>query len=165
MTSIEGHDEARRSGKKLGKLLVEELVIPTKLGEREEDRQKDQNIKISITLIVDDAKMAQDDAYAVDCIALSKEVERIVREKPRKTIELVAEDVAKGILTKFNIEGVGVLLKKYQIENASWHGRQIERRKSDYPEVEPPTEVQERLFPESGPMNFNDFSNPPWMAL
>jgi 7,8-dihydroneopterin aldolase/epimerase/oxygenase len=100
-------------------LSITDLVLWTRIGVPEEERKTEQCVHISIDLFLNTKKAGEEDSVkeSVDYEKLSKDV-RVLGEQERKTIECLAEDIAKMILEKFSVSQVRITIKKYPLPEA-----------------------------------------------
>lgn len=112
-------------------IVIRNLDAWSHIGVPDEERALKQKLKISVSFKarnVAAAAAADDLALSTDYFAVGERVKEIAAERPRKLIETLAEDLARGILAEFGLPKVRIEIRKFILPDAEWVGIEIERK-------------------------------------
>lgn len=101
-------------------LTITDLELWTNLGVSAEERRLEQRVLLSIELSLETQVAAKHDdiRQSVNYFDLAEDLRRTLAEKERKTIERLAEDVARLVLRKYKPAFVTVTVKKFALPGA-----------------------------------------------
>jgi len=110
-------------------ILINGLEISCHIGVPDEERAQSQNIRVNVTLfpLESSAPLEDDIERTVNYYAVSLRMDEVAKEKPRKLIETLAEDLASMILSEFPVSSVTVEIEKFILPNARHVGVLIHR--------------------------------------
>lgn len=119
----------------MDKIIIKDLLVRSIIGINPEERVKKQDILINMILFADIRQAAQSDdiADAVNYKAITKRVIEHVEESSDQLVEKLVSDIARLILTEFNVEQVQVRVEKPgALRFANSVGIEIERTQQDF---------------------------------
>lgn len=119
----------------MDKIIIKDLLVRSIIGINPEERVKKQDILINMILFADIRQAAQSDdiADAVNYKAITKRVIEHVEESSDQLVEKLVSDIARLILTEFNVEQVHVRVEKPgALRFANSVGIEIERTQQDF---------------------------------
>lgn len=119
----------------MDKVIIKDLLLRGIIGINDDERVNKQDILINIVIYVDTRAAAASDniSDAVNYKTITKRIIRHVEESADFLVEKLVSDIAKIIITEFNVERVQVRLEKPgALRFAGSVGIEIERTKSDY---------------------------------
>ncbi len=93
-------------------LIINSLLVSTKIGVYEWEQCINQNLLINITIPYDFSACEDDIALTIDYDALCQHITEFVEAKSFKLIETVANEVAHLIKQKFKVKGLTVSVSK-----------------------------------------------------
>lgn len=96
------------------KVLIPAIPLAARVGCTEAERQEPQTVLVDLELRCDVAPAAGADSIsaAIDYVAVRREAELVVSQRPYALIETIAESVAGRILERFAVESVLVRVRK-----------------------------------------------------
>lgn len=108
---------------------IEGLELSVHIGVPEEERANPQRLTVNLTLEPrrDFRELGDAIENTVDYFALSKAVQALARERPRKLIETLAEEIAALILARFAVRRVEVELRKYILPDTAFVAVRLSR--------------------------------------
>ena len=108
---------------------IAELELSVHIGVPEEERVAPQRLTVNLTLQPRRDFRALEDAIenTVDYFTLSRAVQALARERPRKLIETLAEEIAMLILERFAVRAVEVELRKYILPDTAYVAVRLSR--------------------------------------
>jgi len=113
-----------------------DLTYQVRVGFHDFERNIQQRVKISFAAETNWQQAVEKDEPVdiVDYYLLNEAIEKMVSQKSWNLIETLAEDVAKLICTKFNVQAVEVRVNKKPLDmpNVSEVSARCYRRKEDY---------------------------------
>jgi 7,8-dihydroneopterin aldolase/epimerase/oxygenase len=94
---------------------IERLELWAHLGVPDEERAEAQRIEVNITLepSMGFEELGDEIERAVDYFQVCEAVKALVRERPRRLIETLAEEIAGLLLERFRVGAVSVELRKF----------------------------------------------------
>lgn len=108
---------------------IADLELSTHIGVPEEERATPQRLTVHLTL--EPRRDFQDlgDAIenTVDYYVLAKAVQALARERPRRLIETLAQEIAALILERFAVRAVEVELRKYILPDTAFVAVRLSR--------------------------------------
>lgn len=116
----------------MDRLFIENLRIRAILGVYEWERHTPQDVLVSVSLFLDTRRAARADDLpgSVNYAELAEEIRALVERARRRTVEALAEDIARLCLGRPGVRKVTVSVRKPQaIAEADSAGVEIERRK------------------------------------
>jgi len=118
----------------MDKIIINDLLVRSIIGINPEERVKKQDILINMILFADIRQAAQSDdiADAVNYKAITKRVIEHVENSSDLLVEKLVSDIARLILTEFQVERVRVRVEKPgALRFAKSVGIEIERSQQD----------------------------------
>jgi dihydroneopterin aldolase len=108
---------------------IEALELSAHIGVPEEERTHAQRLTVNLTLEPrrDFRELGDAIESTVDYFVLSKAVQALARERPRRLIETLAEEIAGLILQRFAVREVEVELRKYILPDTAHVAIRISR--------------------------------------
>ncbi|PIE80563.1 MAG: dihydroneopterin aldolase [Chloroflexi bacterium] len=119
----------------MDKILIKDLLLRGIIGINPEERVNKQDILINMVIYTDIRKAAASDNItdAVNYKSITKRVIAHVRESSDYLVEKMVTDIARLVLTEFNVERVQVRLEKPgALRFADSVGIEIERTREDF---------------------------------
>ena len=115
------------------KIIIRGLSLSSHVGVPERERAESQQLRINVTLFPVPSKKPLDDDIerTVDYYAVSLRLEDVAKEKPRKLIETLAEDMASTVLAEFAVSAVIIEIEKFILPNTDNVGVLIKRDRQD----------------------------------
>jgi dihydroneopterin aldolase len=95
-------------------IFIRGLELPVQIGVPDEERAEWQVLVADLTLTpkMGFQEMADDLSWTVDYEAVAKIVKKMVAERPRKLLEVLASEVVTHLLTNFPLVAVEIELRK-----------------------------------------------------
>ncbi len=118
----------------LDRILIRDLTVDAIIGIYDWERQKPQEILITLTLYTDlkQAGDTDDLAYSIDYEQIAKQIQSLATSAQRLTVEALAQDIAKHCLALDPVERVCVRVEKPKALNSARSvGVEIERSRQD----------------------------------
>jgi FolB domain-containing protein len=119
----------------MDKILIKDLLLRGIIGINPEERVNKQDILINMVIYTDIRKAAASDdiADAVNYKSITKRIIAHVEESPDYLVEKMVTDIARLVITEFNVERVQVRLEKPgALRFADSVGIEIERTREDF---------------------------------
>ncbi len=119
----------------MDKIIIKDLLLRGIIGINEDERINEQDILINIVLYADTRKAAVSDNIedAVNYRTITKHIIRHVEESADFLVEKLVNDIARIILTEYEVERVQVRVEKPgALRFAESVGVEIERSKTDF---------------------------------
>jgi len=119
----------------MDKIIIKDLLLRGIIGINEDERTNKQDILINIVMYADTRKASVSDDIkdAVNYRTITKRIIAHVEESADFLVEKLVNDIARIILTEFEVEQVRVRLEKPgALRFADSVGVEIERRRADY---------------------------------
>ena len=119
----------------MDKIIIKNLLVRGIIGINDDERVNKQDILINIVMFADTRPAAESDSIddAVNYRTIAKHIIRHVEGSSDFLVEKLVSDIARIILTKYDVERVQVRVEKPgALRFAESVGVEIERRKSDY---------------------------------
>jgi dihydroneopterin aldolase len=109
-----------------------QLELSAHIGVPDEERAAPQRLTVSLTLepLRGLRDLGDEVANTVDYFAVSRVVQALAQERPRKLIETLAEDIAGFLLAEFPITSVEVELRKYILPKTEFVAVRLCRKRS-----------------------------------
>lgn len=111
---------------------IQGLWVETHIGVPDEERQKPQWLRISVSLKTDSlapAARSDDLQKTVDYFTVSEEIRKLAQAKPRRLIETLAEEIASTVLTREQVLEVTVAVDKFILKDTDSVSVRIERHR------------------------------------
>ncbi len=110
-------------------IAVRGLEVTASVGVPDEERAVPQRLLLDLRFAAADQPLLLNDdiAWTVDYHAVSVRVADIAREKPRRLIETLAEEVAARLLEEFRLRWIEVSVRKFILPNTEWVAVSIRR--------------------------------------
>jgi FolB domain-containing protein len=110
---------------------IASLELQAHIGVTPAERKKPQRLTVSLTMVPVHEFGAMDDdvAKTIDYAAVSKAIQELATEKPRKLIETLAEDIAELVLDDFVCRHVALELRKYVMKDTEYVAVRLRRTK------------------------------------
>lgn len=108
---------------------IEGLELSVHIGVPDEERAHPQRLTVNLTLEPRRAFRGLGDAIenTVDYFKLAKAVQALARERPRRLIETLAEEIAALVLERFAVRTVEVELRKYILPDTEYVAVRLSR--------------------------------------
>ena len=119
----------------MDKILIKDLLLRGIIGINPEERVNKQDILLNLVIYTDIRKAAASDdiADAVNYKSITKRIIAHVEESPDYLVEKMVTDIARLVITEFNVERVQVRLEKPgALRFADSVGIEIERTREDF---------------------------------
>ena len=112
-------------------IIVRKLELSAHIGVPDEERARAQRLTVDLTLVpVRDFRNLGDDlANTVDYFSLTRRVQALADERPRRLIETLAHEIAGCCLDEFAIREVDVELHKYILPDTAHVSVRVSRRR------------------------------------
>ncbi|RGB34019.1 Dihydropteroate synthase-like protein [Rhizophagus diaphanus] len=120
------------------KIIIKDLEVHNIIGVDSWERVKKQPVIINLIIYTDISKAGDTDhlPYSIDYSSITKSVTKFSEESSFKSIEALADAIAKLCITEFHISKVNVRLEKPKaLLHAKCAGVEITRTKEDYDEL------------------------------
>ena len=113
-------------------IVVHSLELSAHIGVPDEERVAPQRLTLNLTLEPerDFRDLGDDIARTVDYYAVSKAVQVLARERPRRLIETLAEEIATFVLEHFAIRAVELELRKYILPDTAFVAVRLRRERA-----------------------------------
>ena len=114
----------------MDEVFIKDLLVQGVIGIEESERDQPQNILVNINMVTDTKLAAQTDKIddCVDYGKMARDIQSLIEESARFTVEALAEDIARLCLQHPKVVKVIVKVEKPGvIKNISSVGVQIER--------------------------------------
>jgi dihydroneopterin aldolase len=108
---------------------IEELELSAYIGVPDEERATAQRLTACLVLepVLGFGTLGDDIAQAVDYFAVCQAVRELVAERPRRLIETLAEEIARGLLARFRLAAVKVEIRKYILPDTKYVAVRVRR--------------------------------------
>ena len=119
----------------MDKILIKDLLLRGIIGINPDERVNKQDILLNLVIYTDICKAAASDdiADAVNYKSITKRIIAHVEESPDYLVEKMVTDIARLVITEFNVERVQVRLEKPgALRFADSVGIEIERTREDF---------------------------------
>lgn len=95
-------------------ILVRKLRIPVFIGVPDEERAKEQDVKVSLVMETSSGvqNLGDEIERTVDYFAVTEAIKALALERPRHLIETLAEEIANLVLSDFAVDAVKVEVEK-----------------------------------------------------
>lgn len=115
------------------KIIIRGLSLSSHVGVPDDERAQSQELRVHVTLFPEPSQQPLDDDIerTVDYYAVSLRLEEVAKEKPRKLIETLAEDMAATVLAEFSVSAVSIEIEKFILPNTHHVGVLITRDRRD----------------------------------
>ena len=113
-------------------IVVYSLELSAHIGVPDEERVAPQRLTLNLTLEPErDFRNLDDDISRTgDYYAVSKAVQALAREKPRRLIETLAEEIATLVLERFAVRAVELELRKYILPDTAFVAVRLRRERA-----------------------------------
>lgn len=111
------------------RIIVSDLELNAHVGVPDFERSKSQRLTLNLVLIPKRSFGGLDDAIenTVDYFVLTRRIQSIAAERPRKLIETLVEEIAFCVLREFAVEEVDAELRKYILPDTEFVAVRINR--------------------------------------
>lgn len=119
----------------MDKIVIKDLLLRGIIGVNDDERSNKQDILINLVIFVDTRKAGVSDkiADAVNYRTITKRIVRHVEASEDYLVEKLVNDIARIVLTEFNVEKVVARVEKPgALRFAKSVGIEIERSRGDY---------------------------------
>jgi FolB domain-containing protein len=119
----------------MDRIIIKDLLLRGIIGVNDDERVNQQDILINLVLYVDVRKAAQSDRIedAVNYRTITKRIVRHVEESADFLVEKLVTDIARIVVTEFNVQRVRVRVEKPgALRYAQSVGVEIERSREDF---------------------------------
>jgi dihydroneopterin aldolase len=112
-------------------IIVRALELSAHIGVPDQEREAPQRLTVDLILepANDFRSLGDSIERTVDYYAVSKAVQSLARERPRKLIETLAEEIAALVLTRFAVRSVELELHKYILPDTAHVAVRIRRER------------------------------------
>lgn len=112
-------------------IVVRKLRVPVFIGVPDQEREKSQDIKVSLAIETSSgiADLNDEIASTIDYYEVTEAVKKLIAERPRKLIETLAEEIAQLVLGRFAAQAIRVEIEKPILSNCEGVVVALERRK------------------------------------
>jgi len=103
-------------------ILVVGLELSSRIGVPDAERKEAQRLTLNLNLVPVRELAALEDALenTVDYFALTRRVQLLAGERPRKLIETLAEEICACVLAEFAVREVDLELRKYVLAHTEY---------------------------------------------
>ena len=110
-------------------IIVSNLELRAHVGVPEFERRESQRLTLNLVIIPKRSFGGLDDAIenTVDYFALTRRVQSLAAERPRKLIETLVEEIALCVLREFAVEEVHAELRKYILPDTEFVAVRLNR--------------------------------------
>jgi len=110
-------------------ILIKGLRAQARVGVPLAERRRLQKILIDLKLGLDLRKAGREDRveHTVDYAAVSRDILKIVKSRPFKLVEAMAETIAREILARYAVKEVRIRIRKFSVPQADSVGVKITR--------------------------------------
>lgn len=110
---------------------IAQLELSAHIGVPDEERAAPQRLTVNLALepARDFSDLGDDIAKTVDYFAVSRAVQALAAERPRRLIETLAEEIAALVLTRFAVAAVEIELRKYILPDTAFVAVRLRREK------------------------------------
>jgi FolB domain-containing protein len=107
------------------------LELSAHIGVPDEERKRAQRLTVDLRLVPvrDFRNLADDLANTVDYFSLTRRMQSLANERPRKLIETLAQEIAACCLEEFAVREVEVELYKYILPDTAHVSVKVSRRR------------------------------------
>lgn len=112
-------------------IVVRKLRIPVFVGVPDEEREKPQDIKVSLAIesVAGIGGLGDEIERTIDYYQVTEAVKKLAGERPRKLIETLAEEIAALVVADFGAQAVKVKIEKPILSNCEGVVVSFEQRK------------------------------------
>ena len=109
---------------------LQALELSAYIGVPDDERTAPQRLTLNLTMepLQDFRDLKDDISRTVDYYAVAKAVQALARERPRKLIETLVEEIASVVLSRFAVAAVDVELRKYILPDTAFVAVRIRRK-------------------------------------
>jgi dihydroneopterin aldolase len=113
-------------------IIIRSLELSAHIGVPDSEREAPQRLTATLCLEPTNDFRELDDSIArtVDYYAVSKAVQALARERPRKLIETLAEEIAMSVLQQFQVRSVELELRKYILPDTEFVAVRVRRERT-----------------------------------
>lgn len=110
-------------------ILISNLELSARIGITEEEQSRPQRLTVSLKIepMRNFLELGDDLGNTVDYFQVSRRIQAIALERPRKLIETLAGEIAGAILEEFAVARVEVELRKYILPDTEYVAVRITR--------------------------------------
>jgi FolB domain-containing protein len=110
---------------------IQQLELSAHIGVPDGERAKPQRLVVNLTLFPTRgfAGLGDDVANTVDYYVVTRAVQDIAQERPRKLIETLAEDIASFVLANYPLAAVELELRKFILPDTEYVAVRIRRER------------------------------------
>jgi len=114
-------------------ILIEQLELSAHLGIGEGERKIAQRLTANLVLEPHNgcSGLKDDLANSVDYLVVSRRVQALARERPRRLLETIAEEIASELLAQFPLAAVSVEVRKYILPDTAFVAVRVHRVRSN----------------------------------
>ncbi|MFI0347552.1 MAG: dihydroneopterin aldolase [Chthoniobacterales bacterium] len=107
------------------------LSVKTQIGVFDEEQVTPQKLSFDLRFasITQPEDLHEDLSLTVDYAAVSERVEQICKERPRRLIETLADEITKSLLSEFSLRWIELTIKKFILPNADYVTVTVRREK------------------------------------
>ncbi len=106
-----------------------ELELSTRIGVPDEERLHPQRLTLNLTLEIDTRALNDSIENTVDYFVVARTLQKLARDRPRKLIETLAEEIATASLAFPGVKAVSVELRKYILPDTAYVAVGIRRER------------------------------------
>jgi phosphoglycolate phosphatase/dihydroneopterin aldolase len=110
-------------------IVIDSLELSSQIGVPDDERVSPQRLTVNLTLEPEEgfSNLGDDIVRTVDYFAVSKAVQALARERPRRLVETLVCEIADMILARFRVRSVEVELRKYILPDTGFVAVRIRR--------------------------------------
>lgn len=111
-------------------IVISELELQAQIGVPEAERKHSQRLTVEMWLTPkrDFRDLGDEIGNTVDYFTLTRRIQELARERPRKLIETLVQEVAECLLGEFPLREVEVELRKYILPDTAYVAVRVSRR-------------------------------------
>ena len=103
-------------------ITIQGLEVMTQVGVPNDERALPQRLLINLRFaaLAQPESLEDDLTLTVDYHAVSLRTLEITKDRPRKLIETLADDIAESLLREFGLRWIEVTIRKFILPNTEW---------------------------------------------
>lgn len=111
------------------RIIVSDLELNAHVGVPDVERSRSQRLTLNLVLVPQRSFGGLDDALenTVDYFVLTRRIQSLAAERPRKLIETLVEEIAVCVLHEFAVEEVDAELRKYILPDTEFVAVRVNR--------------------------------------
>lgn len=110
-------------------IVVSHLELSAHVGVPDAEREHPQRLTLNLTIFPkrDFRNLGDEISHTVDYFSLTRRIQRLASERPRKLIETLVEEIAACIVGEFAVAAVELELRKYILPDTEFVAVRVRR--------------------------------------